>query len=296
MPAADPWIRPEPGGAPRWGHREGLSVGLPPLLGPRGLLRVYAPYLGHEPERMVNYVAVEPRPRRRWRRGFSELERSRLDDDQGLRLWTGEDGPDPGTVAEVDGVATLTVLVHCERFANGAEVDVRVRFRADRPHEVELAAAARPGSAPLASCVLTATMGNYARLRTLRLADGPVGAGQLWPRHRGRRFTRRARFGLDRLPRDADGCAVVAVTGDEPDPAAAVYAPGVAAHWHWHGLPAEQAWVVPDPHPRLVAAVNGRVTYWASDAPIPGGVAFENVEVVEPYRPLRPLRFRVEPR
>lgn len=293
------WVRPSPGGPPLWGHRDGMLVGLPPLVGPRGLLRVYTPYLGHAPDRMINYVAIEPRPRGRWRRGYSELERSRLDGEPGLRLWTGDpDDPDadPGAVEVLDGVEHLSVVVGCERFAGGAEVDVRVRFRADRPHEVELAAAARPGSVRLATCVLSATMGNYARLRTLRLLDGPVRAGGLWPRHRSSRFTRRARFGLSRLPRDPDGSAVVTVVGDEPAPEQAEYAPGVAAHWHWYGSRAEQSWVVPDPDRRLVAAVNGRVRYWASRAPIPGGVAFENVEVVEPYRPLRPLRFRVEPR
>lgn len=298
MPGVDErWIRPGAGDPPLWGHRDGLRVGLSPLIGPRGLIRVYAPYLGHEPDRMINYVAIEPVPRWRWRRGFSELERSRSDGEDGLRLWTGRlgDDPDPGRVEKVDGVETLSVRVHCERFRNGAEVDVVVRFRADRPYEVELAAETRPGSARLRSCVLSATMGNYARLRTLRLADGEVHAGALWPRHRGRRFTRRARFALDRLPRDADGCAVVAVGGDETRPETARYAAEVASHWHWHGHRAEQSWVVPDPDPRLVAAVNGRVLYWASTAPIPGGVAFENVEVIEPYRPGRPLRFRVEP-
>ncbi|SDE11146.1 hypothetical protein [Auraticoccus monumenti] len=291
------WVRPGPDGSPLWGHRDGMRVGLPPLLGPRGLLRVYTPYLGHDPDRMVNYVAIEPRPRRSVRRGYSELERSRLDDEPGLRLWTGEPGPghDPGVVEVVAGVECLTVLVHCERFAGGAEVDVRVRFRADRPHEVELAAVTRPGSVPLRHCVLSATMGNFARLRTLRLLDGPVRAGELWPRHRSSRFTRRARFGLHRLPRDVEGAAVVTVLGDEPAPEQAAYAADVAPHWHWYGRRAEQSWVVPDPSRHLVAAVNGRVVYWASRSPIPGGIAFENVEVIEPYRPLRPLRFRVEP-
>ncbi|RCK68613.1 hypothetical protein DT076_15415 [Desertihabitans brevis] len=290
------WLRPGPADPPRWGHRDGLTVGLSPLPGPRGLLRVYTPYLGHRPERMVNYVAVEPVTRRGLRRGFSELERSRLDDEPGLTMWTGDGRlPDPGRLAVVDGVEVLTVLVRCERFASGAEVDLRVRFRADRPHEVELAAAATATSRPLRSCVLTATMGNYARLRTLRLAGREVHARQLWPWHRGDRFTLRASFGLGALPREPDGTAVVAARGDEDDPAGADYEPSVLPHWHWQGERAEQAWVVPDPHPRLRAQVNGRVTYWASSAPIPGGVAFENLEVREPYRPWRPLVFRVTP-
>ena len=33
----------------------------------------------------------------------------------------------------------------------------------------------------------------------------------------------------------------------------------------------------------MVVRVNGRQTYWASDAPIPGGVAFENFELEAPF-------------
>lgn len=44
------------------------------------------------------------------------------------------------------------------------EVVVRVWLRADRAREVPLAASLRDGAAPLESCVLTATMGNFARL------------------------------------------------------------------------------------------------------------------------------------
>jgi len=36
--------------------------------------------------------------------------------------------------------------------------------------------------------------------------------------------------------------------------------------------------------PDLVCAVNGRFAYWTSDRPIPGGIAFENVELREPFK------------
>jgi hypothetical protein len=77
--------------------------------------------------------------------------------------------PAPGVVDTVDGIERLTLFVHSEPFDNGAVVSVRVRLRADRPREVALAAFTRAGSAPLAVCVLTATMGNFARLRRLHL-------------------------------------------------------------------------------------------------------------------------------
>jgi hypothetical protein len=38
------WLRPaaKAHATPRWGHAEGLQVGIAPLPGPRGLLRIYA--------------------------------------------------------------------------------------------------------------------------------------------------------------------------------------------------------------------------------------------------------------
>jgi hypothetical protein len=43
------WVRPpaeEKAAKPVWGLAEGLRIGLAPLPGPRGLLRVYTPYIG----------------------------------------------------------------------------------------------------------------------------------------------------------------------------------------------------------------------------------------------------------
>ena len=56
------WVHPsvQTPSQPIWGHAEGIRVGLWTLSGPRGLLRVYAPYLGHDESRMINYIAVEP--------------------------------------------------------------------------------------------------------------------------------------------------------------------------------------------------------------------------------------------
>jgi len=68
------WVRPaaRSPAQPVWGHADGLRVGLAPMPGPRGLLRIYAPYLGHPPERMINFIAVEPIVVGHGRRGFSE--------------------------------------------------------------------------------------------------------------------------------------------------------------------------------------------------------------------------------
>lgn len=302
------WIRPDggPDGEPRWGLPGALQVGLPPTPGPRGLLRIFTPYLDHPHERLINFVAIEPIPDGASARGFSELEPSTLDPGQpGKRLWSADSlegaaapgdssAPAPGVIEEVDGTSRLTLWVGFERFDNGAEVAVRVRLRADRPHEVELAGFAREKSVPLAHLVLTATMGNWARLRELHLAGRVVHPRELWPGFTRTDFTEHARFPLSLLARDGDA-VVVTATGDEGDPLSVTYADDTHAHWRFEGRRAAQGWRVDDPHPALVAQVNGRWAYWASTSPIPGGVTYENVEIVEPFRQGAALRFFVDP-
>jgi hypothetical protein len=304
------WLRPSASAPaePRWGHPDGIQVGLHPLAGPRGLLRVFAPYLGHPRERLLNFIAIEPIPSGHHERGYSELEYSDLDDAPGKRFWSADrldahgplDPRDPlepagGVVETTDGVETLTVHIVSERFANGAEVAVRLRFRRDRPHEVALTPIALPGSASLDACIVTATMGNYARLRRLHLAGRTATPGELWPGFSGAAFAEHAAFGLADLPRNAAGEVEISATTDETDPASAGYGDDVAEHWKYSGLRAVQTWIAADPDPALRVLVNARAAYWASTAAIPGGASFENFELVEPYRPGREYRFRVEP-
>ncbi|GAA1540473.1 hypothetical protein HD600_001024 [Microbacterium ginsengiterrae] len=266
---------------------------------------MFTPYLDHPRDRLVNFIAIEPMTADSPRRGYSELEPSALDEGaNGKRFWS-VDAPhdssprDPlvparGVVEHVDGVECLTVWIGVERFENGANVRVRLRFRADRSHEVELSGFTAGGSAPLRSLILTATMGNWARLRRLHLADRVVTTSQLWPDHSGTGFTQHGRFPLAELERDGHA-AIVRATGDETDPTSVEYAEDTAAHWRFLGRRAEQAWRVDDPHPDLEALVNARWSYWASASPIPGGPAFENFEIVEPFRQGASYRFTVEP-
>jgi len=301
------WLRPvERAGRrePRWGHPDGLQIGLHPLSGPRGLIRIYTPYLDQPRDRLVNFIAVEPIPAGSTERGYSELERSRLDDASGLRLWSADDpedatprspdAPSRGIVTTEDGVGVLTVHILMESFANGADVWITARFRAGRPHEVTLAAWRREGSDDLEACILTATMGNWARLRQLHLADGTVTAGELWPDYRDIHFADHAVFPVERFTSDAEGVWVSA-TPDEASPDTAVHAEGTAEHWRYIGRRGVQTWRAADPDERLVAQVNGRHTYWMSDHAIPGGIAFENFELVEPFRPGRAFTFSVTP-
>lgn len=300
------WIHPaDAQSPPLWGHAAGLRIGLAPLRGPRGLLRVYAPYLNHPDGRVINFIAIEPIPHNETRRGLSELEYSRLDQSPGKRFWSRNDlndlaplpteEPASGWLETIDGVECLRVFVLVERFDNGAHVCLRLTFRADRPHEVGVALFAHADSTPLAHCIATATMGNFARLRQLTLAERAVNARELWPNHLGDGFTRHASFGLSELQRTSDGAAVAVATPDEANPAAAQYAAGTRSHWHYVGETARQYWRCSNPPADLQVLVNGRTMYWASQSPIPGGVSFENFEMVAPFRNGGEFWFGVEP-
>src|SRR5438874_2500057 len=77
--AVDGWILPslDKSPSPIWGIENGLSIGLAPTPGPRGLIRIYAPYLDQPPGRMINFIAIEPIVA--GKRSLSEMERSASD-------------------------------------------------------------------------------------------------------------------------------------------------------------------------------------------------------------------------
>lgn len=305
------WVRPAAAtttqpARPIWGHADGLRVELAHAdRGPRGLLRIYAPYLQPATDRVINFIAVEPIVQGETHRGLSELESSTLDGVRGKRFWSVDDptdrAPRPpdrparGTIETIDGVEHLRVFVQVEPFDNGARVYLRMTFRADRPREVALAAYAHDDSKPLKHCILSATMGNYARLRNLHLADGLVSSLALWPDYRGDGFAPHAKFPLAKMARTPEGHAIAWATPNEPDPASATYAPGTRRHWRYSGIVATQSWRVESPDPALQLFVNGRYTYWSSRSAIPGGISFENFELVSPFRPGETFHFSVEP-
>ena len=177
-----PFLRPPTGkdAEPTWGIKGGIAVGLWPNGGPRGLIRVYTPYLDQGRHRVMNFVAVEPVAR--GSRGLSELEESTLDHAPGKAMWTADSlendpkvrqpwQPARGVVGTTGGKKTLSFYVYLEPFANGARPVVEVQLREDRPHEVAFRVFSARGGVPMRACVLTATMGNFARLRKLWLKD-----------------------------------------------------------------------------------------------------------------------------
>ncbi len=294
------WIRPDKDNPHSlWGLRDGIQVGLWKTSieghgdgGPRGLLRIGSPILEDGKKAgLVNFIAVEPIVA--GHRGFSELEHSASDGKPGRLFWTGtkepppaESLPHPGTLHTVDGVETLSWTVYMERFDNGAQPVLDLQIRADRPEELQLRLSSMPGSAPMDYCIVTATMGNYVRLRQLHLRDGIVSAKEIWPRFDGREFTPDAFFSRERCMHLPDGDLIVCVTSDEADPHAVPPDP-VAPGWAYRGsFPVTQYWRKPrskNQNPHLKVRVNGRRLYWATHNPIPGGLAYENFDLVEPF-------------
>jgi len=284
--------------APLWGLRGGLQFGLHPATfdvrrngGPRGLIRLAYPVLPEGGYTLINYIAVEPVVG--GRKGFSELEKSSFDQLPGKLFWTGDAAKpavtsphlDPGELETIaPGVEELSVTVFVEKFDHGAHVRLRLSQRSDAPDEVRLTVEAEPGSAPMETCILTATMGNQTRARLLFLDDGPVSSLQLYPDYRDQHFAPHRFFSLNRLPRAANGDVLVALAGDEDDPTQA--RPFGRPHaWDYLGAKVTQYWrkLAADVRPGLTCVVNARFTYWGSERRIPGGISFENFEFREPF-------------
>jgi hypothetical protein len=232
------------------------------------------------------------------------LEISAFDKTRGKRFWSADDASDSagrtpenaarGWIERSKGIEKLRVLILIEPFDNGAHVYLRLTFRSDRPYEVGVATSPHTDSKPPSHCILTATMGNYARLRELHLAKRIILPTDLWPEYRGNNFTPHARFPLPELTRTIDGGAMAIATPNERDPAKANYALGTNAHWRYRGKVASQIWRCASPDPSLAVQVNGRNVYWNSETPIPGGMSYENFEMVAPFQRDQEFWFGVE--
>ncbi|MAF11759.1 hypothetical protein CMK11_15035 [Candidatus Poribacteria bacterium] len=287
------WIRPTGPDEPIvWGRSDGVGFGLPSdggMPGPRGLIRIGIWNRAEERAELINFVAVEPvvegdEPRGK-RMGYSELEASQLDPGRhGKRLWT--TGPAAGEIGTLpSGVETLTVPIDVETFtANGARVHLIAQMRSDRPTEVSFSVYHHDDSAPIAEHTLTATMGNYGRLRLLWLRDRVVDSRALYDTYDDIHFAHGDPYPLGDMIRLEDGSAFVMCSANEADPASvSVDHPW----WGYDSVKLTQYWRVPPEHVQadLRVRVNGRRVYWAQELEIPGGVSFENFEVRQSYVP-----------
>lgn len=294
-----PWVRPaKPGDPLIWGRRDGVVFGLQSpdgMRGPRGLIRVglYATPKAQNPE-VLNFIAVEPvvqGPGARFdRMAFSELEMSQLDPGKrGKRMWvdketSGADEMPSGTLETIHVgkavVERLTVRIDVERFtANGAHVYVVASMDSDHPDELRLRTYAEADSPPIDELSVTATMGNYERLRLLWLNDRVVDSRKLFPSYAGDAFIEDVDYPLGEMLRSGEGDAIVFCTSNEMDPGKTP--DNATAHWVYTLPKLTQYWRVPgrDVEPNLRVRVNARRVYWASKAPVLGGIAFENFEV-----------------
>ena len=303
-PVDSEWIRPhKPGDALIWGRKDGIVFGIPSeggLPGPRGLIRVGVISAKTGKPELLNFIAIEPvvlGPGSRFSRmAFSELEPSRMDPgSRGKRLWvdigtttsgdwfSGDLRTRPNSAAPIE---TLSVQIDIEKFtANGAHVFVVASIDSDHPNELRLAVYQYNDGPALDDLTVTATMGNYERLRWLWLKNQVVDSRKLYASYTGDAFVEYENYPLDEMLRTSDGDAIALCTSNELSPSAV--ANTAAGHWHYRLPKLTQYWKVParDIEPDLRVRVNGRRVYWASHDPVPGGVAFENFEVRQRYKP-----------
>jgi len=291
------WIQPAQGkeAMPIWGHPNGLTIGLAPMPGPRGLIRIYAHYLGLDMHDVMNFIALEPITTKLGYRSLSELEMSTLDAGKmGKRFWSSNTSDDTsplnelyparGVIKKINGEETLTFYIFSEPFDDGAKVYVRIRFFESRPYEFEITSYTYDDCEQLDCLITTATMGNKARLRTVYLNDYQKTSLELWPGYKDVNFAPHEIFLLNDMIRDKQGKAYFIAAPNERDYTKAKYDPETAPNWYFKGIFATQFWIKENPTDKLEGLVNGRYTYWTAKAPIPGGISFENFEMKEPFR------------
>lgn len=285
---------------PLWGIRDGIVIGIHPAIvgfarrqqgGPRGLLRI-----GFERDGniyFINFMALSPVTHDR-RRGMSELDISPTDRRPGMIIdayppefheqysrWADQPPPSVETVArvtgEVAGRRTLEFVLRYEPFDNHAEPYCLVTIREDRPREVVFQFYTEPGSAPLSMCVLSSTFGNLTRQRDLYLAERVAHAGELWPDYEGNAFARAVIFPLRKLATNRHGDVVFAARPDEEKPWEAGAYPHPLVLTQYFRKPAVEV------RSDLKGVVNGRYVFWRTTTPVPGGISFENVALVENF-------------
>jgi hypothetical protein len=309
------WVRPQKPGDPLvWGRRDGIVFGIPSvggIRGPRGLIRVGVFVPDKKDPELLNFLAVEPiarGPGRRFDRlGFSELEMSELDPGQrGKRLSVHSDAgtrgfAEAGTLETVTTgnahIERLSVRIDVEKFSlTGAHVYVILSIEADHPSEIHVQCFAEADSPPLDELTITATMGNFERLRQLWLRDQVVDSRNLFAAYTGEAFVEGESYPLSEMIRSTDGDAIVFATSDEISPRDTEG--NATNHWPYPLPKLTQYWRVPghDVEPDLRVRVNARRVYWASTAPLLGGIAFENFEVRERYVPGQTFVFGITPK
>ncbi|MGV8879769.1 MAG: hypothetical protein ACOH2A_12135 [Sphingobacteriaceae bacterium] len=312
------WIRPENAKAAAvWGIRGGIVFSLWPYGiespgdqqggGPRGLIRVGYESGGHV--YLINYIAIEPVVDNKIE--FSEISPSKVDDQWGKLLWAGKTAGDAGGFypaaitrgmiihpnSEMPNVEELIVFIYMEQFLNGAHPYLKITIKSDLPEEIGLEIFNQKGSAVMQRCALTATMGNYSRLRLLYLKNKVVDARDLYKGFDGIGFVEKQGYPSSELMKDKNNNFLIIAASDEtlsdvkswPEEAGYSsisgwrYRPPFKLTQYWRKESAQY-------DPSLQVRVNGRAKYWSGGSEdknrylnIPGGPAFENFELRENY-------------
>jgi len=316
-PSSANWIRPENEKSPPvWGIHGGIVVGLWPASlegaangadgGPRGLLRV-----GYELNGiiyLINFIAVEPLVNDDME--FSEVRPSVVDGQLGKLFWasgtdsTGSFSPyanTRGIITHPDKlhpeVEELSLYVLMEKFADGANPYLKLTIRSDKPGELGLQLFNHKNSVTMQRCDLTATMGNYERLRLLYLKNQVVDSRQLFGGYDDIDFAEKEPYPVSEMLKDRSGDPIVIAESNESlsELASWPQTEPYLKKWHWRYRPfykLTQYWRVDAGNydSSLAVRVNGRAKYWSGESAdkstysnVPGGPAFENLELRENY-------------
>jgi hypothetical protein len=310
------WIRPANAKSEAmWGISNGIVFSIWPTGveggqektgGPRGLIRV-----GYENKGtiyLINFLAIEPMVNGKIE--YSEISPSLIDNQWGKLMWAGESATETayfagaktrGAILHPDSrhpeVEELSVYIFMERFKNGAHPYLRLFIRSDRPEELGIEVFNHSGSTLMQRCAVTATMGNYSRLRKLHLKDKVVSSTDLYKGYDEIDFIEKDSYTAAQLWKAGNGDLIAVAEPDEDfnslsswpqeksylDRSGWRYRPNLKLSQYWRKDASEY-------DSSLELRVNGRAKYWSGGSRnkqnyvnIPGGPSFENFELREKY-------------
>ncbi|WP_214071438.1 hypothetical protein [Mucilaginibacter sp. dw_454] len=316
--AQSKWIRPDATSNKQlWGIHDGIVFSLWPNAvetgntgsgGPRGLIQVGYEYKGKI--YLINYIAIEPIVDGKIE--FSEISPSATDGKWGKLLWASDKKTDDaynpslkplGVITHPDpakpAVEQLTLFVFMEQYSDKAAPYLKISIRSDRPEEICFEINNKANSARMDRCALTATMGNYSRLRLLHLNNEIVDSRKLYSNFNGIDFIEKQSYPVTQFLKLKDG-SPIALAEQNESLAELTSWPTDSAYqtkkgWRYRpDFKLTQYWRKDNSgyDPSLQVRVNGRAKYWAGASPdpkqyvnLPGGPAFENFELREKYYP-----------
>jgi hypothetical protein len=102
-----------------------------------------------------------------------------------------------------------------EKFLNRAHPHLKVTIRADKSNEIGLQIFNQEDKAPMQQCPLTATMGNYSRIRLLHLKNKIVDSRKLYEGFDGIHFVEKKPYPVNKLIKTKKGYYITLATMSE---------------------------------------------------------------------------------